>query len=244
MRWGRRASRIYIGNMAQQLLTPALNVYEQMALDEILAHADLPEPVLRFYHWTVGPAVTFGYSQFYNPVRRQISAADGPACRRPTGGGVVLHGTDLTFSLIFESDLRPTEIYAQLHGAIERSWAQAQLGQSVRQGAVAAAAYAPQQNGVSNGCFANPVQDDLLVGGQKILGGAIRRFGNRVLYQGSLQCKNARTNPVFRRVVTQGVQQMLKVQFETKPIAAKVLQQARELAVSQYQTVAWTEKFL
>lgn len=214
-----------------------------MAVDEVLAHGINPEPVLRFYHWTDGPAVTFGYSQFYHSVRNQISSEKGPLCRRPTGGGIVYHGADLTFSLVFESDLRPTEIYARLHGAIENALAQVNM-QSSRQGAVAVSAYAPATNGMANGCFANPVKDDLMADGQKILGGAIRRFGTRILYQGSLQCARARTNPAFRRAVMQGAQQLLAVEFETQPIPAVILNQARALAQSQYQSTAWTEKFL
>ena len=230
--------------MAELLLTPVLSVFEQMALDEVLALANKPEPVLRFYHWTDGPAVTFGYSQFYNSVRNQIAPQQGPLCRRPTGGGIVYHGADLTFSLVFESALRPPEIYARLHGAIENALAQTQLLSSTRQGAVNPGAYAPATDGIANGCFANPVKDDLMAGGQKILGGAIRRFGTRILYQGSLQCKNARTDPAFRRAVTAGAQQMLGVIFNTTPVAAEVLDRARQLAVSQYQSTVWTEKFL
>ena len=229
--------------MAQSLLTPALSVFEQMALDDVMVQTAGPEPVLRFYHWMQGPAVTFGYSQFYNSVRGQITPDKGPLCRRPTGGGIVFHGADLTFSLVFESNLRPAEIYARLHGAIEQALLQAQV-QSVRQGAVSMQTYAPATNGVANGCFANPVQDDLLVGGQKILGGAIRRFGTRILYQGSLQCPQARTSPVFRRAVMQGAQKMLAVVFETKPVCAAVLNQAQQLAVSRYQTSDWTKKLL
>ena len=230
--------------MAQSLLTPALSVFEQMALDEILAHAAQQEPVLRFYHWTDGPAVTFGYSQFFGAVRAQVTAAQGPICRRPTGGGVVFHGADLTFSLVFENALRPTEIYAQLHAAIERELAAAQLMQSMRQGAVAAQAYAPMQGSTANGCFANPVQDDLLSGGRKILGGAIRRFEHRVLYQGSLQCPQARTDVSFRRAIGTAVSSWWGEPLHTRPVPDELLKQARELAQTQYQTPTWIEKFL
>ena len=229
--------------MAISLLTPALTVFEQMALDEVLAREINQEPVLRFYHWTQGPAVTFGCSQFYHAVQEQISVENGPACRRPTGGGIVYHGADLTFSLVFESSLRPTEIYARLHGAIEQALLQAQV-QSMRQGAVSPAAYAPATNGIANGCFANPVKDDLLAGGRKILGGAIRRYGTGILYQGSLQCENARSNPTFRRAVMQAAQQMLGVQFVTRPVWPELLNRARQLAADQYGKAAWTERFL
>jgi len=229
--------------MAERLLTPALTVFEQMAVDEVLAHTSGPAPILRFYHWTEGPAVTFGYSQFYNTVCKQVPASAGPLCRRPTGGGIVYHGKDLTFSLIFSSSLRPAEIYAKLHGAIERALTLAQLVDSSRQGTVPGAAYAPMRQGIASGCFASPVQDDLLADGHKILGGAIRRFDGKVLYQGSLQYAAARENPAFRRAVTAGAEQMLGVTFQTGVLREDVLAKARALSVEQYQTDGWLKKF-
>ncbi len=213
-----------------------------MALDEVLARSAFTAPVLRFYHWTAGPAVTFGYGQFYGSVRAQTPPQAGPLCRRPTGGGMVFHGEDLTFSLVFQTAQKPKEIYAALHGAVERALLEQAHMASLRQGEVPASAYAPQQNGAAGGCFVNPVQDDLLVNGQKILGGAIRRFGSAVLYQGSLQCAGARTNPVFRRAICAGATAWLGVLFETRPAPPEILSAARTRAVSQYQTAAWNEK--
>ena len=229
--------------MGYTILTPALNVFEQMALDETLANALLSVPLLRFYRWTEGPAVTFGCSQFYDFVRRQTPPEAGPLCRRPTGGGMVFHGQDLTFSLVFKSlPAGPKEIYRALHAHIENTLAQTAALYSLRQGEVPAAAYAPVQGGQASGCFANPVQDDLLMNGRKILGGAIRRFGQTVLYQGSLQCANARSNPLFRRAVAQGVVAWLKADFTPRPVAQDLLARARQLAVQRYETTAWNEK--
>ncbi len=225
------------------LLTPPLNVYEQMALDETLAQS-AAEPVLRFYHWAVGPAVTFGYSQFWDFVRRQTPPQAGPLCRRPTGGGVVFHGQDLTFSLVFAgAQPRPKEIYAALHAAIERALEQTAALHSQRQGQVSAAAYAPAQGGHASGCFVNPVEDDLLLNGEKILGGAIRRFGQRVLYQGSLQCAGARGNPALRRAVAQGAAEFLDAKWQPCAISEQTLAAARALAQSRYASAAWNEKF-
>ena len=228
--------------MAQLLQTPPLTVFEHMALDETLAQSGGSVPLLRFYEWTAGPAVTFGYSQFYHFVRQQTRAEQGPLCRRPTGGGLVFHGEDLTFSLIFQSRLSPKEIYRQLHSALEQALAASGALVSSRQGAVAAAQYAPQQNGQASGCFANPVQDDLLSGGHKVLGGAIRRFGEMILYQGSLQCPHARQNPLFRQAITLGVQHWWGQTLEMENVPADVLTHARQLAVTQYTQAAWTEK--
>src|SRR5579862_9440668 len=75
---------------------PAYN----MALDEALleAVARLRSPVLRFYGWT-GPAATFGYFQRYAEVECATSLR--PLIRRPTGGGIVPHDVDWTYSLVF-----------------------------------------------------------------------------------------------------------------------------------------------
>lgn len=230
--------------MAQNLLTPALNVFEHMALDETLARADLPASVLRFYHWTPSPAVTFGYAQFYDFVLRQTPGGAGPLCRRPTGGGMVFHATDLTFSLVFKSELtRPKEIYAVLHGAIERALGKCHAARASRQGAVAAEAYAPHDGGAAGECFVNPVENDLLENGKKILGGAIRRFGQTVLYQGSLQCLCARTDPAFRRAVAEGAGEALGVVFKTAAADETLLARARELAQNQYACADWNKKF-
>ncbi len=231
--------------MADCLLTPPLTVFEHMALDELLARQANPLPVLRFYHWVPGRSVTFGYSQFVRSVQQQITPEQGPLCRRPTGGGIVFHGEDLTFSLIFQTEeTSPQKLYALLHGSIEQYLTQLADLSSTRQGEVDGAIYAPQQQGIASGCFANPVENDLLSGGKKILGGAIRRFGQVILYQGSLQCPNARTNPLFRRAVTAGAVQMLGVQFAMTPVPGTVLTQAKQLAIQQYRTKAWTEKFI
>ena len=67
-----------------------------MALDEVLL-GDICEPLLRIYRWE-GAAVSFGYFGRYAPV---AAAWPGRALvRRMTGGGVVPHGSDLTYSLI------------------------------------------------------------------------------------------------------------------------------------------------
>lgn len=230
--------------MAQNLLTPAFTAFEHMALDETLAREALSAPVLRFYNWTPGPAVTFGYAQFYDCVRHQTGPEAGPLVRRPTGGGMVFHGEDLTFSLIFESALsNPREIYALLHAAIENSLCALGAPGARLQGPVSARAYEPNGGGKASGCFANPVENDLLAGGQKILGGAIRRFGNTVLYQGSLQCPHARTDETYRRAVLQGARDALDVTFEPRRAAAELLERARALARDQYETKAWNEKF-
>lgn len=228
------------------ITTPPLDVFEHMALDEYLVRVRPGAVTLRFYNWTLGPAVTFGYAQFISEVRRALNEQrfSGSYARRPTGGGVVFHTDDLTFSLVFTSSAKPTEIYKNLHSAIFTQLQKGGLAGAVFEKALPATAYAPSVNHEANACFIRPVENDLLAAdGQKMLGGAIRRFGQTVLYQGSLQQPGARTNPLFKRAVIEGVRQFLAVDLHPVGCTPEELQAAKDLAATQYKTSAWTEKF-
>lgn len=241
---GLGTGKIYHMNLL--LSAPALNVYEQMALDECLVRTRPEEITLRFYRWTDGPAVTFGYSQFVREVQKTLAerAFWGPYARRPTGGGVVFHGNDLTFSLVFASADRPSEIYKKFHRFILAELAARGVSSVPFDKVLSASAYAPSVNHTANACFINPVENDLLAAdGHKILGGAIRRFGQTVLYQGSLQVPDGRTNPLYKNAVIGAVRAFLGTDLRPCGASAALIFAARRLANAQYKTPAWTEKF-
>src|SRR5687768_8020143 len=67
-----------------------------MAVDEALLET-AADPILRFYCWR-GPALSFGYFGSYADVANERSQRE--IVRRWTGGGIVPHGDDLTYSVI------------------------------------------------------------------------------------------------------------------------------------------------
>ena len=225
--------------------SPPLDVYGQMALDEALINA-LPSGAcaLRIFNWAAQPGATFGYAQFEASAAAQIKAAGiKEYTRRPTGGGVVLHRDDLTFSLFFPSPnpFSPAEIYGRLHALIKAEFAK---NNTVLGAYNQASDYRPAPGGVSANCFTNPVSDDLLsVQGDKVLGGAIRRFGDRVLYQGSLQLEGARQNSLYGRIIEAGAQQFFNAQAQRQAVGNNVLNMAYDLAQKVYITQAWIGKF-
>ena len=98
-----------------------------MALDEALLEAmpRLGRPVLRFYGWTE-PAATFGYFQKYAEVERTTHLR--PLIRRPTGGGIVPHDADWTYSFAFPPghewhSLKAEESYRRVHEWIQSAFA-------------------------------------------------------------------------------------------------------------------------
>src|SRR5437016_10018478 len=90
-----------------------------MALDDALLEAGprLGKPVLRFYGWKER-AASFGYFQRYAEVERFTLLR--PLVRRPTGGGLVPHDVDWTYSLVFPPaaawyHLKAIESYERVH---------------------------------------------------------------------------------------------------------------------------------
>jgi len=163
---------------------PALN----MALDEALLESMSPlgRPVLRFYGWTE-PAATFGYFQKYAEVERATHLR--PLLRRPTGGGIVPHDADWTYSLVFPPGhewhlLKAEESYRRIHEWIQAAFAQLDVATELAPRSQKSAIRNPQS---AIGCFAGHEKFDLLWNGQKIAGAAQRRNRLGLLIQGSVQ---------------------------------------------------------
>jgi hypothetical protein len=99
-----------------------------MAIDEALLRA-AREPILRIYRWEQ-PAVSFGYFGKWAEVQRTWPERE--AVRRWTGGGIVPHGDDLTYSLIVPRAhpfalLGPLESYRAIHEALAAALGSASL---------------------------------------------------------------------------------------------------------------------
>ena len=153
-----------------------------MALDEALLQAAprLGQPVLRFYSWAE-PAASFGYFQRYAEIERMTLLR--PLVRRPTGGGLVPHDADWTYTLVFPPEagwytLSATDSYRRVHEWIQAAFAR--LGMATE--------LAPSCLQIGAGqCFAGREKFDVLWRGQKVAGAAQRRTRGGLLIQGSVQ---------------------------------------------------------
>lgn len=198
-----------------------------MAMDESLLES-CRDPVLRFYRWDK-PAISFGYFGEYSEV------ADRPGrelVRRWTGGGIVPHGNDLTYSLITPvtdpaAAKGPPAIYAALHAAIRDALA------SEGRASELAAETAPK---ISEACFANPVRHDLLLDGRKIAGAAQRRTRRGFLHQGSIQLPDL--SPAFRHRFAS----LLGKKVQAAEIPSHARRRAEELARDKYGTREWLRR--
>ena len=186
---------------------PALN----MALDEALLESmpRLDRPVLRFYGWTE-PAATFGYFQKYADVERATHLR--PLIRRPTGGGIVPHDADWTYSLVFPPghewhSLKAEASYRRVHEWIQKAFVKMNVEtklapcckesvpsfrSSRREEAHSEKSEISQRllaSSPAGQCFTGYEKFDVLWHGKKIAGAAQRRNKLGLLIQGSVQSR-------------------------------------------------------
>ena len=208
----------------------------QMALDEVLLR-QVSVPTLRIYKWK-SPWVTFGYFQELKEVQRSFPSQS--VVRRWTGGGMVSHGEkeDLTFSLMIPSGEKiaseaPTSFYSQLHGKLAE-WIRTQLPVSVNLAGSEDVSPGPS-------CFQAPANDDLLIQGKKVLGGALRRSGGALLYQGSLKISDI-PGWDYLRISPMAWAGAFSDSLVPKQLNALILGEAEELIRMRYGTTEWNQR--
>ena len=209
-----------------------------MALDEALleAAARLGKPVLRFYGWTE-PAATFGYFQKYFEVASTTPLR--PLIRRPTGGGIVPHDADWTYSAVFPAghewhSLKAEESYRRIHDWLRLAFAEMKVGTEI---APCCKKTLPGQ------CFVGHEKSDLLWCGKKIAGAAQRRNKLGLLIQGSMQ-------PPMATMKREGLEQAVRavaekyfgVVWQDFPADDAVSQAAHRSASEKYSQVCYNQK--
>ena len=196
---------------------------ENMAIDETL-FLTAAYPVLRSYRW-VRPSVSFGYFTPWSEVALPYAGRD--LVRRWTGGGIVEHGQDFTYSLICPGNKSlPTtmELYRLVHLAISNILLES--GCQVEM--------VPVSDPVrSSACFEKAVQFDLKLRDEKIAGAAIRRSRKGLLLQGSIQRLEV---PAQFEVLLAGA---LGEQVDVSVVSDLMTEQAAHLAKEKYGAAEW-----
>jgi lipoate-protein ligase A len=211
-----------------------------MAIDEALLETAVV-PTIRFYRWR-SPALSFGYFGNFSDVA--IYAAERDLVRRWTGGGIVFHGDDLTYSIVIPAkdpvfDQSSIAIYEKIHralcGALVKTGQRAVVAGGVDPGGFSAATRAAV-NASGYNCFANPVRADVMIDGQKIAGAAQRRTRRGLLQQGSIQ------GIPLNNDLAQRFAQALSANCSEFEATKAILKQAQELAQQKYGTESWLRK--
>ncbi len=172
-----------------------------MAADEVLADEARRrgEPLVRLYRWE-SPTVSLGAFQAIAEARVLSAHAGAALVRRPSGGGAIVHGTDLTYALAIPAGHPWSRSAEPLYRAVHEPLA----AELVSRG-LAARVHERDSDEVSERvapffCFSRRSPGDLVVDppateghepgigltDAKVLGGAQRRLAGVVLQHGSL----------------------------------------------------------
>lgn len=158
-----------------------------MAVDDYLFQSltKAPETYLRFYSWKK-PTVSLGYSQKLGKVLDENFCRENgiDIVRRLTGGKLVLHFREVTYSLCSSDD----DLFTSTLKGSYRLLSQALISGLKKMGIEAVLSQPPPQAYVRGNlpCFSYPSEDEIEVGGRKIVGSAQKRMGGRFLQHGSI----------------------------------------------------------
>jgi lipoate-protein ligase A len=166
-----------------------------MSIDEALVeHAAVPS--IRFYQWH-SPALSFGYFGRFADVASY--AGERHLVRRWTGGGIVLHGDDLTYSIVIPvSDAAFGEssisIYEKIHHALSHAF----IANGARAELVSVAALCERRKARKGDLQIAPA-----VGNRRSLSSAVadRRYSNTAITDHGYNCF---ANPVRADVIIDG----------------------------------------
>jgi lipoyl(octanoyl) transferase len=237
---------------ATQSLFAALTVYHHdtprsaamnMAIDEALLEG-LTVPVVRFYRWQ-SPALSFGYFGRFADVAKYQGKRD--LVRRWTGGGIVFHGEDLTYSILIPAnDAAFAEasmwVYEKIHRALCEALVRKELNAvvaGVDDPGLCSATTGAMRIALSDAgdrCFANPVRADVMINGRKVAGAAQRRTRCGLLQQGSIQGIDLGDS------LTDQFAGALSANCREEKLNEEILKLARKLAEQKYGTESWLRK--
>lgn len=234
----------------------------QMALDEVLFESQKKEaqdPALRFYV-SSGPWISVGCSYRDSEALSKSGLISKnpqvPVCRRVTGGGCVLHGWDLIFSLIARYDGGQSQYFSieeqrklgqsQLPSDQEKS----KLGQSPLSSAPTS--YGKIHEGVKMGlelcglglkfyglgeampkgsdCFDFPVESDLSWKKKKIAGGAQKRSEGVLLHHESILIPPGVERSDMIRAVRKGMETVFEITVRNTDIDPGIFFEAEQRA--------------
>lgn len=205
----------------------------QMTLDRLLFEQhkqNTNEPILRFFY-SSEPWVSVGYAGDKQPTyalsASQHNLEGKPICRRATGGGTVIHGSDLIFSLLArkQDDSENFESvetsYRHLHEVVRLAFQK--LGKE-------AIFYGNQNLGSGRDCFLNPVDTDLRIDGVKVAGGAQKRSEDVFLHEESIQPPTGIRLEDLERELCLAFEVYFKIKLERAEINPQIIFDAEKQA--------------
>ena len=143
-------------------------------------------PSIRHYKW-IKEVVSFGYGQDWRWVEQKTGESINDMIRRPTGGGIVKHGHDWTYSVVLPKEhlsikISPLDLYKGMHESIGAALREQNIDSHLQP------CPSRKEKVIPGDCFLEPVGWDLIdqSTGYKIAGAAMKRSREGMLIQGTV----------------------------------------------------------
>ena len=211
-----------------------------MAVDELLLEKSeflQGMILLRIYGWD-RPSISIGYSQKYSSVSGN---GEYSIVRRPTGGGIVFHDRDLTYTVVVPAkhpieNLDRVESYHVFHRAVLRA-----MSAFGKQGKLADSAVSVSDRTTMK-CFVTPTKYDVICENRKMAGAAQRRTKKGILHQGSisLEVSGGDKNKLSEELI-RGFAAEFNVDFENFTVPDVLAAEADNLSSAKFATDEWNK---
>jgi lipoate-protein ligase A len=168
-------------------LPGARNMARDVAMLEAVA-ADEATPTLRLYGWDP-PCLSLGRHQGLDAADFEFCRSEGiDVVRRPTGGRALLHHLELTYAVIAPLAVGPLphglqEAYRAICTALVRAVRTLGVDADLTGGEVNLQLPNPK---TTIPCFEAPAGGEVVVGGRKLIGSAMRAHGGAILQHGAI----------------------------------------------------------
>lgn len=216
--------------------SPVWNMAVDEAMFRLMKLGAIP-PTLRLFRWSPA-AVSFGHFQDVASPELQDYLAQGyPLVRRPTGGLAVLHAGDLSYSMAgvpgesgFARDARG--LYRQAHELLQEALASLGLQPALYAGG--------EQRSVSGLCSAVPMRSDIILDGDRKIGGSAQvRGGGAVLQHGVIHVPAGVSLDRFEEAVPRAFERSMSVRFAEATLSPSEIELATRLAEQKYNCDEW-----
>jgi lipoate-protein ligase A len=168
-------------------LPGARNMARDVAMLEAVAHSDAP-PTLRLYAWDP-PCLSLGRHQGPEAADLGFCRAHGiDVVRRPTGGRALLHHLELTYAVVAPLGEGPIpralqDAYRRICEPLVAACRSLGIAAELTPGEVNLQLPSPAS---TIPCFEAPAGGEVVVGGRKLIGSAMRAHGGAALQHGAI----------------------------------------------------------
>jgi lipoate-protein ligase A len=182
-----RSNRACWRLLVDGVLAGAANMARDVALLEAVAAAASP-PTLRLYGWDP-PCLSLGRHQGVEAADLGFCRREGiDVIRRPTGGRALLHHLELTYAVAAPLGAGPLpralqDAYRTICGALVAALRGLGVAAELTPGEVNLELPSPRS---AVPCFEAPAGGEVVVGGRKLAGSAMRAHGGAVLQHGAV----------------------------------------------------------